>query len=47
MFLFFTGLDIQGLQKSTYDYFGPDSEYENKDNMEYKDKPGMNVYLHV
>lgn len=32
------GLDVKSLQKSTYDFFGPDSDYENKDNKEYKDK---------
>ncbi|XP_063424503.1 crystallin J1A-like [Mytilus trossulus] len=32
------GLDVPSLQKSTYEFFGPNTDYDDKDNKEYETK---------
>lgn len=42
-----SGLDIKALQNSTYEMFGPESEYENEVNKVYKSKTDKNPLLPI
>ena len=40
MLLYFVGLNMKSVNKSTYEMFGPQSEYESEVNATYKDISG-------